>query len=235
MSLVKPSVTLFANAAMVIARASTCASGRKTSSRSPLSSRVGEGGLGAADLVDQVGVRQLAALGPAGGSRRVDQRGRIGGLDGREPGVQLGAVGRLARLGQRVQRGGRRTLDAEHLAQIGQIALELLDLVGVRVGLGEHQHRTRIAQHELDLLGGAGLIDRHGHRADRQDREIDDGPLVPGRGKHRHPIAGLHPLGDQSECDRTDLARDLAAVTSAHAPSTRRCKITWSGSSRSWE
>ena len=42
MSLVKPSVTLLANAATVMARASTCASGRKTSILSPLSSSVGK-------------------------------------------------------------------------------------------------------------------------------------------------------------------------------------------------
>ena len=42
MSLVNPSVTLLANAATVIARASTCASGRNTSIRSPLASSVGK-------------------------------------------------------------------------------------------------------------------------------------------------------------------------------------------------
>ena len=42
MSLVKPRVTLLAKHASVIARASTCASGRNTSIRSPLSSRVGK-------------------------------------------------------------------------------------------------------------------------------------------------------------------------------------------------
>ena len=45
MSLVNPSVTLFANAAMVSALASTCANGRNTSSRSPLSSNVGNAAL----------------------------------------------------------------------------------------------------------------------------------------------------------------------------------------------
>ena len=44
-SLVKPSATLLANAPMVIARASTCASGRKTSNRSPLRSSVGKAAL----------------------------------------------------------------------------------------------------------------------------------------------------------------------------------------------
>ena len=45
MSLVNPSVTLFTNAAMVMARASTWASGRNTSRRSPLSSSVGKDAL----------------------------------------------------------------------------------------------------------------------------------------------------------------------------------------------
>ncbi len=42
MSLVNPSVTLLVNAATVIARASTCASGRNTSIRSPLARCVGK-------------------------------------------------------------------------------------------------------------------------------------------------------------------------------------------------
>ena len=42
MSLVNPNVTLLANAAIVIARASTWASGRNTSMRSPLASWVGK-------------------------------------------------------------------------------------------------------------------------------------------------------------------------------------------------
>ena len=51
MSLVNPTVTLLANADNVSARASTWASGRKTSSRWPLHSSVGQALLGAADLV----------------------------------------------------------------------------------------------------------------------------------------------------------------------------------------
>ena len=112
MSLVKPSVTLLEKRAMVIARASTCASGRNTSSFSPLSSSVGEARLGAADLVEQVGVRQLAALGPAGGARGVDQRRRVGGPDARQPLVHRVGADRLARVGQLVERGGARAVDA---------------------------------------------------------------------------------------------------------------------------
>jgi hypothetical protein len=76
----------------------------------------------------------------------------------------------------------------------------------MRVGLGEHQHRTRIAEHELHLLGRTGLVDRNGQRADGHDREVDDRPFVAGCRQQRHAVAGLDTFGDQAQCRRTDLA-----------------------------
>ena len=91
--------------------------------------------LGAARLVDKVGVRQLAALGPSGGSGRVDQGGRVARLDRGPAGVDLSAV--------------------------GQVVDPLADLVAVRVGLRERQHKARVLQHPPHLLGRGRLVNRH--------------------------------------------------------------------------
>jgi hypothetical protein len=170
-----------------------------------------EAGLGAAHLVQQVGVRQLATLRPSGGTGGVDERRGIGRLDGRAPRVEDPRVHICARRGELVERGLRGAVDPQYLAEFGQFTPELLDRVGVRIGLGEGQHRGGVGEHEAHLLGRRGLVDRHGDRADGQDGEVDDGPLVPRRGQHGHPIARAHPLGDQPKGGRTDLGRDLGA------------------------
>ena len=167
--------------------------------------------LGAADLVEQVGMGQLAALRPAGGARGVDQGRGIGGLQAGQPVVELLRVDRLGRVGQRVQRCHVRPVDTQHLAQRGQLIGEVLDLVGVGIGLGEYQHRAGILQHELDLFGGARLIDRHRDRARGQDGEVQDRPFVTGRRQYGDPVTGRHALGDQPQCCRTDLVCSLLA------------------------
>ena len=209
MSLVNPRVTLFVNAATVMARASTCASGQEHQHPFALVQQRREAVLGAADLVEQVGMGQLAALRPAGGARGVDQGRGIGGFQAGQSVIELFRVDRLGRLGERVQRGCARPVDAQHLAQRGQLVLEMLDLVGVRVGLGEDQHRAGILQHELDLFGGAGLIDRHRDRARGQDGEVQDRPFVTGRRQDGDAVTGRHALGDQPQCCRTDLVCGL--------------------------
>ena len=211
MSLVNPSVTLLVNAAIGDGPGQHVRQRQEHQHLLALVQQRREAGLGAADLVQQVGMGQLAALGPAGGARGVDQGGRVGGLHGRQPGVEFAASTGAARLGERVERGGAGPLDAQHLAQRGQLGGELLDLVGVRVGFGEDQHRAGVLEHEPHLLGGAGLVDRHGDRAGGQDREVEDRPFVAGRREQCHPVAGLDAFGDQTQCRRTDLVRHLCA------------------------
>ena len=153
---------------------------------------------------------QLATLGPAGRARGVDQGGRIGDLDGCQPGVELFCVDRLAGLGKRIERGRSGPVDAQHLAQLGQLAGQLLDLVGVRVGLGEHQHRAGIGQHEAHLFGRRSLVNWDGERADGQDRVVQDRPLVAGRRQDRNTVTGFDAFGDQSQSGRTNLGSDLS-------------------------
>ena len=154
---------------------------------------------------------QLAALGPSGGARGVDQRRRVLGAQRLEPGGQLGRVDRRAGLDELVERLGTRTVDVQHPAQRGQLAGELGDHRGVRVGFGERQHGLRVLQHPAHLLGRRRLVDRHGDRAHGQDRQVEDRPLVAGGRKDGHPVAGLHPQRDQTQCRRTNLVGRLGA------------------------
>ena len=172
---------------------------------------IGEAGLGATDLVEQVGVGQLAALGPAGGARGVDQRGRIGRPDAGQALLDRGIVHLAAGLRQLLQSCGPAAVDAVHRLQCGQRRTLLLDAPGVLVGLGERGDRAGVGEDELHLLGGTGLIDRHRHRAHRQDGEVEDRPLVARRRQDRHPVAGRDSGSDETFCRRTDLLGGLGA------------------------
>ena len=167
--------------------------------------------LGAPDLMEQVGVSELAAFGPSCGARGVDECRRVLGTQRFEAGGQLSRVDRRAGLDQLVERLGTRTVDVQHPAQGGQLAGELGDRRGVGVGLGERQHGFGILQHPTHLFGRRRLVDRHGDGAYGQNRQVEDGPLVAGRRKDGYPITGLHPQRDQTQCRRTNLVGSLGA------------------------
>jgi len=149
--------------------------------------------LGTPGFVDEVGMGQLAALGAPGGTRRVDQRRRIFTAQRFDAGGQLGRVDRGAILLELLEGFAARTVDLQHAPQLRQVTGELGDHRRVGVRLGERDHRCRVGQHPAHLLGRRRLVDRDGDRAYRQDRQIEDRPLVAGGGKDSHPVAGLHP------------------------------------------
>ena len=161
--------------------------------------------LGSAGLVDQVRVGQLAAFRAPCGARGVDQRRRIVGVQGLDPRGELGRVDRRALLLELVERFGTRSVDVQHAPQFGQIAGQLGDHRSVGIGFGEGHDRARIGQHPAHLLGRRGLVDRDGDAADREDRLVQDRPLVAGCREDGDPIARPHPVCDQTQCGGADL------------------------------
>ena len=211
MSLVKPRVTLFVNARDGDRAGQHVRQRQEHQHPLALVQQRREARLGAADLVQQVGMGELAALGPAGGSRGVDQRRGIGGLDAGQPVVELLRRRPIAR-----PRRARRERPCPSRRCAAPCAGRAARRRAARCCRRARRSRRRPAprrsrQHEPHLFGRAGLIDRHGDRADRQDREVQDRPLVAGRRKDRDPVAGLNALGDQTQCRRTDLIGDLRA------------------------
>ena len=183
-------------------------------------------------------MRQLAALGPCRWCPRC--RSAWPGRSDLMPASRastLAGVDRLAGLGQRVERRRAGRLDAQHLAQRRAARpRSCLDLVARARRSRRTPAPRRNPQHEAHLLGRAGLVDRHGHRTDGQDREVEDRPLVAGRRQDRDPVAGLRrPRRSNPVRPNGSGSAACAHVTSVHTPSTRRWKITWSGSSRSCE
>ena len=99
----------------------------------------------------------------------------------------------------------------QDLAQTRQLGAQLLDQLGMRIGLGDHQHRAGVLQHPAHLLSRGRVVNRDGDRADREDRVVEDHPLVAGGRQDRHPVTRVHSLGDQTERGRTDLLGGLGA------------------------
>ena len=156
----------------------------------------------------EVAVGQLAALGPAGGSRGVDDRGDI---------VQ----GRLAapcfELGVADAGSGRTDL-------VQAVALELPDMPqgGEPLGGGrlpddvlvvrrfaERGHGAGVAKVPGHLGGGGGLIDRDRDGAGEPDGEVDQGPFIPGAGHDAHPVAGGHTAGHEALGEGRDVGQEI--------------------------
>ncbi len=152
------------------------------------------------------------ALGPAGGAGGVDQRGRIVGLDRGQPGLQFAWSQPTCPASASTSSAGvpSRRCAAPCAARAARRAA-VIDLVAVRVGFGERQHRAGILQNPAHLLRRRRLVDRHGDRADGKDREIQDGPFVAGGRENGHPVARPHTLGDQAQRSRPDLGSSLRA------------------------
>ena len=128
----------------------------------------------------QIAVRQLHALGGAGGAGRVDDRREV---------VAVGVV--LARpellvahfLAIRLQGFERAGLDHEHLAQRLHLIVDGFDLVALPVVLGERDRGLRIVEDPAHLSVGIRLVDRDGERPDRHDGHVERGPF-PARTRH---------------------------------------------------
>ena len=78
------------------------------------------------------------------------------------------------------------------------------------MGLDERGARTGVGQDPLHLLGTRRLVDRYDHRADGEQREVGDRPLVAGLAHDRDAVAGLDAGRDQSLGDRGHLVGELA-------------------------
>jgi hypothetical protein len=102
-------------------------------------------------------------------------------------------------------------LDLPQPRQRRKLLADLGHRGAVGVGLYEAGDRPGIGQDPRHLFGTGRLVDRHGHRAGRPDRVVDERPLVPGLAHQGDPVAGLDPAGDQAAGQRDHLMVELGA------------------------
>ncbi len=151
---------------------------------------------------EEVAVGELDALGSAGRARGVDDRGEAVAVERRTAGVELGVVDVVAVAAQAVDVA---LVDHPDVLQAGQPRATLLDRGEVGVGLDDHADRAGVGEDPLDLLGRGRLVDRHRHGTGRPQREVGDGPLVPGAAHDRDGVADADAGGDQALGERGDV------------------------------
>ena len=154
----------------------------------------------------EVCVRQGHALRVSGRAGGVDDGGDVRGGDGRAALIDVldgdagGGAGDHA-LGTAVEGVDRQGV-------LGSHGVHELGLLG---GGREDAGHVRVGEDVLDLGGGVGLVDRDGDCADREQCEVQEEPLVRGRGQDRDRVAGLHAEADEAAGGVLDLTLELSS------------------------
>lgn len=163
-------------------------------------------------LGNQVGVRQLAALGSARGARRVDQGRGIGCLQCSDAGVDVlvGDVG--AQCGQFLDNTftACRGIDLVHRAQRGGGCSDVLHGRGMCVVLDDEVDCFGVLENPANLLGCGGFVDRNRHAAGRPDGVVDERPFEASRRHEADAIALLDSDRDQALGDGSHLSGEIA-------------------------
>ena len=163
---------------------------------------------------------ELAALRPARGPARVDQRGQAVGVQ-RLPACLELAVGDVgAGLGERADGV---VLDHVDRPELGRLVPDGVDGGGVLVALDDHRGGAGVRQDPRHLVGAGGLVDRDDDRAGGPDGVVEDRPLVAGLGLERDAVTCGHAGRDEPLRDAGDLAgelrpRDVLPLAAAAAP-----------------
>jgi hypothetical protein len=93
---------------------------------------------------------------------------------------------------------------------VRQIAAHPADERGVHGRLDDDGPHVRVGQDPVHLVGRRRLVDRHPDRPRGPDREVDDGPLVPGAGHDRDSVARVDAARDEPLRDRGHLVGERA-------------------------
>ena len=165
-------------------------------------------------------VRQLDALGPAGGPGRVDDRGQVLGSYGDDRLVDRSGVVDEVLRAERLQVVHAEhplavglSVEGDHPEQVGQVVPLRTQLRDLHVVLGERDPRPAVGQDVGHRLLPARRVDRRRRPASAHDGQVGVQPLDACRAGDRHPLLGLDPQCQQARCDRLD---HLAGLPPAH-------------------
>lgn len=157
-------------------------------------------------LEHEVRVGEDTALGAAGRSGRVDDRRRRLGRDRPPVPVHHLVVDVAAGLVQLLHRA---RVQLPQLVQCREPVDDRGDGHRVVLVLHHRGRHLRVVQHPEDLLGRRGGVDGHDLRADRPQREVEEGPLVARTGHDRDPVAEPDAVRQQTLGERQDLVPEL--------------------------
>ncbi len=158
---------------------------------------------------EEAAVRDLDALRRPGGTRCVDERQEVLGLDRRGSGLDVeGGIGfREVVDVQDADVGG--AVDHDHRAQPGKV-LARRQYAREELLFGDHHARARVADDVLDLIRRARLVDGEGRGSGHQDCEVADVELGPVGEHDRDDVAPLYPDARKTSGQRVDPLASLA-------------------------
>ena len=149
-------------------------------------------------------MREGHSLGVSGRAGGVDDGGDVRGRDGRAALLDVldGDAGGCA---------GDHALGAavEGVDRHGVFGGHRVDELGLLGGGREDSGHVRVGEDVLDLGRRVGLVDRDGDRADGQESEVEQEPLVRGRRQDRDRVTGLHAQADEAAGGVLDLTLEL--------------------------
>ncbi len=156
------------------------------------------------------------ALGHAGGARGVEDGGEVVALAGLDALLQLAGHARLllAPALPELLEGEdpvavSLAFHEDDVVDLRQLRLLLAQFGELLLVLGEDQHRARVLQDVLALLGRVGLVDGHRHGRREADAQVAQRPLQARAGEDGDHLALLHPERDQAPGHLLALLREL--------------------------
>lgn len=79
----------------------------------------------------------------------------------------------------------------------------------MRAGFDDRDDGLGVFEDPADLPLRRRVVDRNGSGAGSPDGEVEERPLVSGRGEECDAVACLHASGDETVCDAGDLLGEL--------------------------
>ena len=186
----------------------------------------------AAELADEEPVVQDVVVAERGALREARRPRRVLDVDrvvGRQRGRHLGQARRIRfRPGQVVPVGRP---DDRHLEQLGASGPYLGDH-GLIVRRLERRRRhevpdARLVQHELELVGPVGRVDRDEDGADGRGGELQQGPLGAVGGPDPDPVAGLDARAEQCSGEAVDVRCQLGVGPAAARGDVDQGLVAW--------
>ena len=159
---------------------------------------------------EEVVVGEHDAFGSAGCAGGVDDRGHILALDSPDPFVELFGLRVLGPFLQRraqldhAVNGLLERIETDDVPQVGKLGFDRDDLVGMRLSRGEAHDGVRIVDDVSGFFRRVRCVDGYVDRADRENRQVGDPPLVAVGGEQRHLVAGLDALADEEIAQVSD-------------------------------
>ena len=134
----------------------------------------------------EIAVRKLHAFRGAGRAGRIHDSGEVVGMGVGDARLQLLVGDRHA---QSLQSAQRVAVHHEDALQAGASVVDRIETVIAFAVIGDGELHAGVVDDALRLCRGIGVVDRHVHRADRGEREIQHAPLEAGGGEQRHRVS----------------------------------------------